>query len=325
MSGRQYRQYHSLLFIVLLSISIFMLGGCTNNKQNNSVSDAGKGYTVTDATGTKLTFKESPKRIVSLSSSADEILLDMLPPERIAALTNLADDPGICSTTEKAKAVKQRVQSKNVEAILALNPDLVLMPDWLGAEKAQSFRDVGIKVYFYKTPVTLADIQNSIREIATVVDAREQGDKLVLTMQKKLENVQQKLKNLPVDKKQVVVPLSLMGAFGGKGTTFDDICNYANVTNGISAAGIDKNAVIAKEKIVAINPDAFILPTWDFGKSGDAENFINETMSDPAFETVKAIRNKRLIQINDAYLYSISHYAANAVDEIARSVYPEYF
>ena len=322
MSGRQ---YHSLLFIVLLFISILMLGGCTNNEQDKFVSDSGKGYTVTDATGTKVNFAERPKRIISLSSSVDEILLDMLPPERIAALTNLADDPGICSTTEKAKAVKQRVQSKNVEAILSLNPDLVLMPDWLGPEKVQGLRDVGIKVYVYKTPVTLTDIQKSIVEIATVVDAREQGDKLVLAMQKKLDNVQQKLKELPSDKKQVVVPLSLMGAFGGKGTTFDDICNYANVTNGISAAGIDKNAVIAKEKIVEINPDAFILPTWDFGKSGDAENFINETMSDPAFETVKAIRNKRLIQIHDAYLYSISHYAANAVDEIARAVYPEYF
>ena len=322
MSGRQ---YHSLLFIVLLFISILMLGGCTNNKQNKFVSDSGKGYTVTDATGTKVNFAERPKRIISLSSSVDEILLDMLPPERIAALTNLADDPGICSTTEKAKAVKQRVQSKNVEAILSLNPDLVLMPDWLGPEKVQGLRDVGIKVYVYKTPVTLTDIQKSIVEIATVLDAREQGDKLVLAMQKKLDNVQQKLKELPSDKKQVVVPLSLMGAFGGKGTTFDDICNYANVTNGISAAGIDKNAVIAKEKIVEINPDAFILPTWDFGKSGDAKNFINETMNDPALQTVKAIKNNRLIQIHDAYLYSISHYAANAVDEIARAVYPEYF
>ena len=319
------RKNYAKLFVLLFFLTGLMLGGCANSEQKNPKNETDKGYNVTDATGTKITFKESPKRIVSLSSSADEILLDMLPPERIAALTNLADDPGICSTTEKAKAVKQRVQSKNVEAILSLNPDLVLMPDWLGAEKVQSFRDVGIKVYVYKTPVTLADIQNSVREIATVVDAREQGDKLVLAMQEKLDSVQQKLKNLPADKKQVVVPLSLMGAFGGKGTTFDDICNYANVTNGISAAGIDKNAVIAKEKIVEINPDAFILPTWDFGKSGDAKNFINETMNDPALQTVKAIKNNRLIQIHDAYLYSISHYAANAVDEIARAVYPEYF
>ena len=319
------RKCYAKLFVALFFLMPLLLGGCANNEQGNPKNENEKGYTVTDASGTKLTFKESPKRIVSLSSSADEILLDMLPPERIAALTNLADDPGICSTTEKAKAVKQRVQSKNVEAILALNPDLVLMPDWLGVEKAQSFRDVGIKVYVYKTPVTLADIQNSVREIATVVDAREQGDKLVLAMQEKLDGIQQKLKNLPADKKQVVVPLSLMGAFGGKGTTFDDICNYANVTNGISAAGIDKNAVIAKEKIVEINPDAFILPTWDFGKSGDAQSFIDDTMNDPAFKTVKAIQNNRLIRIHDAYLYSISHYAANAVDEIARAVYPEYF
>ena len=318
-------KYYTKLFVALFFLMALLLGGCAHSDKKSVQGEASDGYTVTDATGTKIVFQESPKHIVSLSSSADEILLDMLPPERIAALTNLSDDPGICSTTEKAKAVKKRVQSKNVEAILTMNPDLVLMPDWLGAEKARSLRDVGIKVYVYKTPVTLADIQKSIIEIATVVDAREQGEKLVLAMQKKLDSVQQKLKNLPADKKQVVVPLSLMGAFGGKGTTFDDMCNYANVINGISAARIDKNAVIAKEKIVEINPDAFILPTWDFGKSGDAKNFINDTMNDPAFKTVKAIKNNKLIQINDAYLYSISHYAANAVEEIARAVYPDYF
>ena len=171
----------------------------------------------------------------------------------------------------------------------------------------------------------MSDIQDNILKIAIVVDAKVQGDEIVSTMQKKLERVQQITKKVPSDKKQTLIPLSLMGSFGGKGTTFDDMCNYANVTNGVSAAGVVKRAAITKEMIVKMDPDVFIIPTWDFEESGKAENFIKEIKSDPAFSTVKAIKNDRLVKVHDAYLYAASQYAANAVEEIAQAAYPEYF
>ena len=249
----------------------------------------------------------------------------MLPPERIAALSARADDPGICAAVDKAKTVKKRVQGKNVEAILSLNPDLVVMPDWIGMDLVNGLRAVGVPVYVFKTPESLADIQDNILKIAIVVDAKVQGDEIVSTMQKKLERVQQITKKVPSDKKQTLIPLSLMGSFGGKGTTFDDMCNYANVTNGVSAAGVVKRAAITKEMIVKMDPDVFIIPTWDFEESGKAENFIKEIKSDPAFSPVKAIKNDRLVKVHDAYLYAASQYAANAVEEIAQAAYPEYF
>ena len=144
-------------------------------------------------------------------------------------------------------------------------------------------------------------------------------------MQKKLERVQKITKQIPADKKQTLIPLSLMGSFGGKGTTFDDMCNYANVTNGVSASGVAKKSSIAKEMIVKMDPDVFIIPTWDFEESGKADNFIKEIKSDPALSTVKAIKNNRLVKVHDAYLYAASHYAGNAVEEIAQAAYPEYF
>ena len=308
---------------ILLMASLFVSGCKDTNQATSQKSEVA--YKVTDMTGTTIAFKESPKRVVSLNCGVDEILLDLLPPERIAALSARADDPGICASVEKAKTVSKRVQGRNVEAILALNPDLVVMPDWIGIDLVNGLRAVGVPVYVFKTPESLADIQDVIRKISTVVDAKEQGDEIVLTMQKKLERVQKITKQIPDDKKQTLIPLSLMGSFGGKGTTFDDMCNYANVTNGVSASGVAKKSSIAKEMIVKMDPDVFIIPTWDFEESGKADNFIKEIKSDPALSTVKAIKNNRLVKVHDAYLYAASHYAANAVEEIAQAAYPEYF
>ena len=313
-----------VLSLTILIMAALLFSGCKDTQQATS-QKSGVAYKVTDMTGTTIAFKESPKRVVSLNCGVDEILLDLLPPERIAALSARADDPGICASVEKAKTVSKRVQGRNVEAILALNPDLVVMPDWIGIDLVNGLRAVGVPVYVFKTPESLADIQDVIRKISTVVDAKEQGDEIVLTMQKKLERVQKITKQIPDDKKQTLIPLSLMGSFGGKGTTFDDMCNYANVTNGVSASGVAKKSSIAKEMIVKMDPDVFIIPTWDFEESGKADNFIKEIKSDPALSTVKAIKNNRLVKVHDAYLYAASHYAANAVEEIAQAAYPEYF
>ena len=308
---------------ILLMASLFVSGCKDTNQATSQKSEVA--YKVTDMTGTTIAFKESPKRVVSLNCGVDEILLDLLPPERIAALSARADDPGICAAVDKAKTVKKRVQGKNVEAILSLNPDLVVMPDWIGMDLVNGLRAVGVPVYVFKTPESLTDIQDTIRKIAEAVDAKSQGNELITAMQNKLERVQQITKKVPDDKKQTLISLSLMGSFGGKGTTFDDMCNYANVTNGVSAAGVAKKSAIAKEMIVKMDPDVFIIPTWDFEESGKAENFIEEIKSDPAFSTVKAIKNNRLIKVHDANLYAASQYAANAVEEIAQAAYPEYF
>ena len=321
--------FNKKVCIVFFSLTILLMAsllfsGCKDTQQATSKKSE-VAYKVTDMTGTTIAFKESPKRVVSLNCGVDEILLDLLPPERIAALSARADDPGICAAVDKAKTVKKRVQGKNVEAILSLNPDLVVMPDWIGMDLVNGLRAVGVPVYVFKTPESLADIQDNILKIAIVVDAKVQGDEIVSTMQKKLERVQQITKKVPSDKKQTLIPLSLMGSFGGKGTTFDDMCNYANVTNGVSAAGVVKRAAITKEMIVKMDPHVFIIPTWDFEESGKAENFIKEIKSDPALSTVKAIKNDRLVKVHDAYLYAASQYAANAVEEIAQAAYPEYF
>lgn len=310
--------------LTILLLAALLFSGCKDTQQATS-QKSGVAYKVTDMTGTTIAFKESPRRVVSLNCGVDEILLDLLPPERIAALSARADDPGICAAVDKAKTVEKRVQSRTVEAILSLNPDLVVMPDWIGMDLVNGLRAAGVPVYVFKTPESLTDIQDTIRKIAEAVDANKQGDELISAMQKKLERVQQITKKVPSDKKQTLIPLSLMGSFGGKGTTFDDMCNYANVTNGVSAAGVVKKSAIAKEMIVKMDPDVFIIPTWDFEESGKAENFIKEIKSDPAFTTVKAIKNNRLVKVHDAYLYAASHYAGNAVEEIAQAAYPEYF
>jgi len=318
---KKYMASLCLCLVLLLLVGCGLTQNDTKQKHFNGV----EGYSITDVTGTKLTFQEKPKRIVSLSLGVDEILLDMVSADRIIAVTYLADNPTISSVSVKARAIGKRTRGNSPEAIIALKPDLVIMPDWAGMDTAKTLRDMGLTIYIYKTPTSLKEIEKSIIDIACLVDEKATGEKMVEKMQNKLKATWAIVGKLPTNKKRTIVALSQMGAFGAKGTTFDDLCKHANVVNGVALTGITKNESLSKEQIVAINPDVLLLPSWDSTDSGKLNKYIQDVKDDPAYKDIKAIRNNRFIYVHDNYLYSISQYAVNAVDELAREVYPELY
>src|SRR5258708_20472979 len=61
---------------------------------------------------------------MSLSMCTDDLLLELLPPERIASITYYSRDPGI--SRQWPQAAKVRINWGTAEEVLAEKPDLVL-------------------------------------------------------------------------------------------------------------------------------------------------------------------------------------------------------
>lgn len=310
--------------LLLAAAWAILAAGCSGALTPEKPDKASAGYEVKDSTGTVLTLAQKPGRIVSLSIGTDEILVGLVPAERIAALTYLSDDGGISNITGQAGLISRKVKA-SAETIIGLQPDLVLIPDWQPAELVQTIREAGIPVYVYKSPNTIEEIKRTIQEVARVVGEEQQGARLVEQMDGELAQVGEKVGTLADGERQVVVRFGLMGGSGGVGSTFDDICRYAGVKNGAALAGLDRDGLLSKEQIVAINPDVLIMPTWDYSGKTDMEKFRTDIQADPALQTVNAVRQKRLIQVPDRYLYCTSQYIVYGVRDVARAAYPEIF
>lgn len=316
-----------LVLLIVLLLSVFPTACRQENRKAVTETKGPVLYSVTDITGTKLDFRAKPSRIVSFGSSVDEILLDTVEPQRIAGLTTVVDNPTISPVAEKAKQVPHRIYVNASENVISLKPDLVIMPDWLDATIVQTIRRLGIPVYIYHTPVTMEEIRKSILDVTAAVGETEKGRLLVAKMQERLEKVSRAVGNIPPAKKHSIIAMSQMGAFGAKGTTFDDLCRKANIINALTALNLSMNATVSKEQIVMLNPDFLLLPDWvEKGKTErDVKKYWNEIRNDPAYANMKAVKNNHLISIHDKYLYSTTHYAVYAVEELAAAVYPEFF
>ena len=308
-----------LLVIFCLSI---VLGGCIFGKSTTKAPKQA-GYEVKDYQGNCVKMPGKPQRMVSLTLGTDEILLSLVSPDRLAALTYLADNQGASNVAEIGKQVPGRVKT-NLESIIALKPDLVIVADWQPIELIKSIKDAGIAVYIYKTPSTIEEIKQVIKDLASLVGEESKGTELVAKMDKDLADVAEKVKNVPQDKKKTVIRYTLMGATYGAGSLFDDMCKYAGVENGVSKAGGRAFDYLPKEKIIAVKPDVFILPAWDFEAKIDVNKFKADVQNDPAFQSLSAVKNNKLIMMSDKNISAASQYITLGVEDIVAAAYPEY-
>ena len=317
----------SLLFLLLLLLFGILLSECKNEKEYSStvIQKVHISYTVTDDTGLTLQFTEKPKRIVSYSISTDEILMALVEPERIAALSRLVDDPGVSSIVKEAKKVPNRVKGNSMEGVLAFKPDLVIIPDFHPPEMLQSARELGLKVYIYKTPSDIKGVKRSIRQIADLTGEKEKGEAVVAKMEERIKRVQQRLAGIPQAQRKRVIQLRSEGAFYAPDNSFDDVCRYAGVSDATLELKYPSAMEITQEKVVELDPDIIFVPDWDYDGKHNPDGEKRKILNNPSYRGMKAVQQGKVYTISGALVLTVSQYIADAVEEVAKMSYPDVF
>jgi len=256
--------------------------------------------------------------IVSLTLSGDEMLLGLVPENRIAGLSGkINEDKEISNIVDKAKKFP-KVEG-NEEVLMSLEPDLIIVADWLSKRITDIGAITGAKVYFYKTPNSYEEQKKLIRDLANLVEEKENGEKLIKNMDDRLKALQNKIaKNYKGAKPRILMYTSF-GTTSGKNTTFNDMVKLINGVNVVAEAGIDGFKDISKEKVIELNPDIIIVP---IAKKYDNVNKISKLFfEDPSFKNVKAIKNKKVYFIQYKDITPTSQYMINSIEELAKVVY----
>ena len=256
--------------------------------------------------------------IVSLTLSGDEMLLGLVPENRIAGLSGkINEDKEISNVVDKAK--KFLKVEGNEEVLMSLEPDLIIVADWLSKRITDIGAITGAKVYFYKTPNSYEEQKKLIRDLANLVEEKENGEKLIKNMDDRLKALQNKItKNYKGPKPRILMYTSF-GTTSGKNTTFNDMVKLINGVNVVAEAGVDRFKDISKEKIIELNPDIIIVP---IAKKYDNVDKISKLFfEDPSFKNVKAIKNKKVYFMQYKDITPISQYMIDGIEELAKVVY----
>ena len=318
-----------ILFLLIMIMSALLVGCDAKTQAPSASPEASTAYTVTDDAGRKLSFAKKPSRIVSLTYGTDEILTEVVDTKRIQAYSRWAGDNEISFITkEQAQKVGCKVHD-SLENILKLEPDLVVASIATSNELVQSLEHMGIKVYIARSPHNYQEMCAKIVNLAEAVGEKAKGEALVSKMNERMEALEQRLSKLPDSKRKVAVAFNFTSAMGRRGDLLDNMMTMAHVINGAAAVtppiSEHGSVVISKEMVVGINPDVFLLPTWNFNNKQDIKGYAHAVKNDPAYRNVKAVKNDQIKFVSDKYRYVASQHVVEAIEAIAKAIYPELF
>lgn len=266
-------------------------GAATPTAPSTGTSTAAVSYpvTVTAANG-QVTVKARPKRIVSIDPTATEMLFAMGAGSQVVAVDSLSNYPAEAPKTDLS-AFKP-----NAEAVVGYTPDLVIMAhDSNGAVAALEKLDV--PVLLLPAAKDLADSYAQETTLGTVTGHPDAATTLVSTTKKRIAaavaSVQKPTTPLKIyhEIDQNYYSATSDTFLGGIYTLF----GLKNIADGAkNAASSGGYPQLSAEYVVTSAPDLIVLA--DSQCCGQSPQSVSQR---PAFAAVPAVKNHRVIAIDD--------------------------
>lgn len=291
--------------IVMMVLLVF---GCGPTQTGTT----GTTHQVTDGAGVAVTVPSEPKRIVPIAASTEDIVLSLVNPSRVVAVGTIPNN-----VPDASAKVEKHVKA-SAESLLSVQPDLVLVPNWVSPDAIGEMRNMQIPIYVYKTPTTVKEAKSVIHEIASLLHVSDEA--LIASMDADLKTVEE-LANKHTGPRPVVAFYSQFGLTGGKGSTFDDMCSYMKVTNAAAQLGLGAFDNGTREDLIKSNPDIIFIPSVAYTSDGTTPATAEQLYSDPALQGVKAIANRRVFLVDSSQVMSYSQFMTRAMVSMAQYIY----
>jgi len=249
-----------------------------------------------------------PQRIVSLNLCADQLLLSLVEPRRIAALTFRAADPRLSTMADAARGV--HVIQGRTEEVLALAPDLVVTGPFNARSLTEALARHRVRLFELGVPESFSGLGQELRRLGAALGETERAAAMADSIAARLA----RLASASTDPRPRAVLIQANGFNPGRGTFADDIMSRAGFDNLARIEGIEGWGILGLERLVAAGPQALVIDRDD--RRGAALAY--EVLSHPALRAMRA--PPRQIPLAERLWVCATPASVDAVEQLAGAV-----
>ncbi len=202
--------------------------------------------------GARVHAETQPRRIVSLNLCTDQIVLELVPRERIAALSWLAGDRNVSAIASEVKNIT--LIAGGAEEVLALDPDLVLASPYAATPTVDLLKRLGRRVELVPFATDFAMIRSTVRQVAMAVGETASGEEVIARFDRALDAARSKAALHPE-----ALVYQVNGLVSGTGSLADAALKAAGLANQMDRSAIGAGSRLALESIVVMPPDLVVL------------------------------------------------------------------
>jgi len=211
--------------------------------------------TLTDSSGTEVTLEEEPDSVVALGASSAQTIWELGEADRVVGMPvdqSTADLEGSQERTHVLDGVRV-----DTEAVVDLDPDLVIAPSIINPDDVAALRDAGLTVYGEADASSIGAVEDSVETTGRLLGACDAADETTAWMNERLEIVDAATAN--AEERPTVFYWLGDGFTAGSGTFQGDLLERAGATNAAAEMGVSGWAGAEPEAIVAEDPDYFLV------------------------------------------------------------------
>lgn len=215
-----------------------------------------------------------PQRIVSLNLCVDQLLVQLVPRGRIAALTDRIDNPTLSPMAGRGRGIPQI--AGHAEEVIAFRPDLILASTFSARTTVGLLRQLGYRVETLPVATTFEEVRTNVRRFAELVGEPEAGARMIADFDRRLAAIK-----VP-DKPAVAALYWARGSTSGGGTLIDLTVRKAGFRNLSAEEGFGISGKLPLETLLVRRPDAIIMANT----VGDPPSLATEILKHPALARV---------------------------------------
>ena len=239
---------------------------------------------VVDDLGREVVLEAVPQRIVAMVPTHTETVCALGACDRLVGVDTFSNVPARVSRLPDLGSAFDA----DLEALIALEPDLVLTDEYSGL--AEALAPLGIPVYA-GTPQTVGEVWRTTEALATLLGLESEAALLVGRTQGRVEALAASVAGLPTPR--VFVELDATPYSVGPGSYLGELLTLAGADN-IVPAGLGDFPQVDPELVVAEDPEVVILLDAPFGESAET------VAARPGWGAIAALRGGAVIELDQA-------------------------
>ncbi len=335
----------TILLTVLILLATVSFSGCLGNSENENGNK--EKVTVTDAFGRTVDVPDNPDRIAVSGSGSMRYFVYLNAVDRVVAVDYQDNSSTLMPKDKRPYAlahpeIKEKPllgTSKGVvdaEKLLAVNPDVLFYSatssnDIAAADQIQSKTGIPVVLFYTGNYVTeKEEIDKTLLMLGKILHKEQRAEEIIQYFETTAEDVQNRIKNVPVSNKTVFVGgVAYNGPHGLNGTNpvympFE-VLNADNVASGVPLSGPSTGyALVSKEIILEWDPDIIFVDVETVTAANGGA--FAELKTDASYKGLTAVKTGEIYAVNPHTSMGVNHETALAnCYYVGKILYPEQF
>lgn len=274
--------------------------------------------TFTDGLDRQVVLSEPAGTVVSMAPSNTEILFAVGAGAQVIGRDEFSDYP---AEAGELPSIGGGFGDYNLEAIVELEPDLVLAAEINTPDQVQALSDLGLTVFFLENPTTLDEMYTNLLTVAELTGHLEETEELVKDLQDRVAAVDDAVasaEDMPTTFYELDATDPSAPWTAGTGTFIDTLIRQAGGEN-IASDQEGQYLQLSIEEILVRNPQVILLGDAAYGVTPES------LMERTGWSSIDAIANDRIYSFDDNLVSRPGPRLVDGLEQLAVLLHPELF